>query len=251
MNTFLWLILAFIMVLAVGIFLWPSRCRRTAKKNGAETLPRPQFVEEIAEEFSLPVPAAPEHQTQHFPEPQLPHSYGVDRLVLMARDPHWLYAYWEITATKKDAFTRTYGPEAWSSTHPVLRVYDVTGVDFNGNNAKGCMDIHLGDEIDNWHIEVKEPDRSFCIDLGRMFQDGRFITLLRSNIATTPRASLSDRLDEEWMWIEGLYRTLGKFQYGVSSPMLVEELALEAGKLPAGISSPGNWHPGSDKQSLP
>ncbi|HBC93569.1 MAG TPA: DUF4912 domain-containing protein, partial [Pelotomaculum sp.] len=55
MNTFLWLILAFIMVLAVGIFLWPSRCRRTAKKNGAETLPRPQFVEEIAEEFSLPV----------------------------------------------------------------------------------------------------------------------------------------------------------------------------------------------------
>ncbi len=249
MNIFLWLILAFIMVFAVGVFLWPSLRRRTAKKIGAETLPPPQFMEEIAEEFSLPVPAAPEHRAQHLAEPQLPHSYGVDRLVLMARDPHWLYAYWEITATKQDEFTRTYGPEAWSSTHPVLRVYDVTGVDFNGNNAKGFMDIHLGDEIDNWHIEVKEPDRSFCIDLGRMFQDGRFITLLRSNIATTPRASLSDRLDEEWMWIEGLYRTLGKFQYGVSSPMLIEELALEAGKLPVGISSPGNWHPGSDQQS--
>jgi hypothetical protein len=246
-QIFLWLILALIIVFTSVIFLWPSLRRRTAKKIGMEPLPRPQFMEEFAEEFSLPVPAAPEHQAEHLPEPQLPKSYGVDRLALMARDPHWLYAYWEITATRQEEFTRTYGPEAWSSTHPVLRVYDVTGVDFNGNNANGFIDIHLRDEIDSWHIEVGEPDRSFCVDLGRMFQDGRFITLLRSNIVTTPRASLSDRLDEEWMWIEGLYRSLGKFQYGVSSPMIVEELALEAGKFPLGISSPGNWHPGSEK----
>lgn len=247
MNIFLWLILALMMVLAVGVFLWPSRRRRAAKKIGAETLSRPQFMEEIAEEISLPVPFIPEHQVQHLPEPQLPRSYGADRLALLARDPHWLYAYWEITATKQDEFARTYGPEAWSSTHPVLRVYDVTGVAFNGNNAKGFMDIHLGDEIENWHIQVGEPDRTFCVDLGRMFQDGRFITLLRSNVVNTPRASLSDRLDEEWMWIEGLYHTLGKFQYGVSSPLLIEELALKAGKRPLGISSPGNWHPGSEK----
>ncbi|MDD4237316.1 MAG: DUF4912 domain-containing protein [Desulfotomaculaceae bacterium] len=247
MNTFIWLLLALIMVLAVGVFLWPSLRRQKAKKTGTETLPRPQFMEEIAEELSLTVPVAPENQVQHLPEPQLPHSYGVDRLTLMARDPHWLYAYWEITATKQDEFVRNYGPEAWSSTHPVLRVYDVTGVDFNGSNAKGFLDITLSDDIESWNIEVREPDRSFCVDLGRMFQDGRFITLLRSNVANTPRASLSDRPDEEWMWIEGLYRTLGKFQYGVSSPMLTEELSLKAGKLPLEISSPGNWHPGSEK----
>jgi len=247
-NIFLWLILALIMVLVVGVFLWPSLRRRAAKKIGTNSLlHRPQFMEEIAEELSLPVPAAPEHTEQHLPEPQLPRSYGVDRLALMARDPHWLYAYWEITATRQEEFATTYGPQAWSSTHPVLRVYDVTGVDFNGSNAKGFLDIHLGDDIENWHIEVSEPNRAFCVDLGRMFQDGRFITLLRSNVVTTPRASISDRLDEEWMWIEGLYRTLGKFQYGVSSPMIIEEMALKAGKLPLGISSPGNWHPGSEK----
>lgn len=236
------------MVLAVGVFLWPSLRRRKAKKTGPESLPRPQFIEELAEETSPAVPAVPDRPVQHhLPEPQLTHGYGVDRLALMARDPHWLYAYWEITAARQGEFARTYGSAAWSSTRPVLRVYDVTGVDFNGSNANGFMDIYLGDGVDSWHIEVREPDHSFCVDLGRMFQDGRFITLLRSNVANTPRASLSNRLDEEWMWIEGLYHSLGKFQYGVSSPMIIEELALEAGKLPLEISSPGNWHPGSEK----
>jgi hypothetical protein len=245
-NTFPWLILALIMVLAVGVFLLPLLRKRSVKKTSTETLPRPRFMEEIAGELSLPIPAAPEYQPQHLPEPQLPRGYGVDRLALMVRDPHWLFAYWEITATKQDEFIRTYGPEAWSSTHPVLRVYDITGVDFNGNNARDFFDIRLDDDIENWHIEVREPDHSFCVDLGRMFQDGRFITLLRSNIAHTPRATLSNRLDEEWMWIEGLYRNLGRFQYGVSSPILIEELAMKSVKLPLEISSPGNWQPGSE-----
>jgi hypothetical protein len=244
MNTLLWLILALITVLAIGVFLWPSLRRRPAKKIGTETLPRPQFMEEIAEELSIPLPVEPEYPAQHLPEPQLPCRYGVDYLTLMAVAPHHLYAYWEITAARQDEFVGAYGPEAWSSTHPVLRVYDVTGVDFNGINANGFMDIRLSDNIDSWHIEVKEPDRSYCADLGRMFQDGRFITLLRSNAVSTPRASLSDRLDEEWMWIEGLYHTLNRFQYGVSSPMIIEEAA-EAGRLPMEVSSPGNWHPGT------
>lgn len=245
-NVLFWLVLALTIVLAVGVFLWPSLRRRAVKKIGMENLPGPHFMEEFAKELTFPLPKAPEEKVQHLPEPQLPQSYGVDRLALLARDPHWLYAYWEISATRHDEFTRTYGPEAWSSTRPVLRVYDVTGVDFNGYNATNFIDIHLPDDIEDWHIEVREPDRSFCVDLGRMFQDGRFVTLLRSNIATTPRASLSDRLDEEWMWIEGLYHSLGKFQYGVSSPLIVEELALKAGKLPLGVGSPGAWQAGSE-----
>ena len=91
----------------------------------------------------------------------LPHRYGVDRLALMARDPHWLYAYWEITATKQEDLNTVYGPDAWSSTRPVLRVYDVTGVDFDGTNAKSYVDIHVDEHADNWHIQVGQPDRSF------------------------------------------------------------------------------------------
>ncbi|BAF60408.1 MAG: DUF4912 domain-containing protein [Pelotomaculum sp.] len=237
------LFLALILVLAAGIFLWPARrSRLQVKKKEFDALPRPLFMQETAEEPGLHIPASTARPVfSPPPEPQLPRKYGVDRLVLMARDPHWLYAYWEITATKQEEFINSYGPAAWSATHPVLRVYDVTGVDFDGKNANSYMDIPVGEDTENWYIEVGQPDRSFCVDLGRMFPDGRFVTLLRSNTVTTPRASLSDRLDEEWMWIEGLYRTISRLQYGTSSPLIVEELAVRAGALPLGISSPGNW----------
>ncbi|MDF9408964.1 MAG: hypothetical protein A4E52_01395 [Pelotomaculum sp. PtaB.Bin013] len=234
---FPWLFWVLILVAAV-VFLWPLRRTRTANKNEYENLSPPLFNEEFSEELNPPA-ALSSHQLQRPPEPELPHCYGIDRMVLLARDPHWLFAYWEITATKQDEFTNNYGPEAWSATHPVLRIYDITGIDFNGKNALGYTDIHISESADNWYVQVGKPDRSFCVDLGRMFPDGRFITLLRSNAVTTPRASLSDRLDEEWMWIEGLYRTIGKFQFGTSSPMIIEELAMRSAALPLGISSPG------------
>jgi len=233
------LFLILILVLAVGIFLWPARRVRPSGRPDFQALPRALFKEETSRELGPYIPVTTARPVQSLPEPQLPHNYGVDRMVLMARDPHWLYAYWEITATKQEAFKSSYGPAAWSSSHPVLRVYDVTGVAFNGANANRYVDIQVDEYVDNWHIQVEEPDRSFCVDLGRMFPDGRFVTLLRSNIVTTPRASLSDRLDEEWMWIEGLYRSIDRFQYGVSSPMIIEELALRSGILPLGIGSPG------------
>ncbi|MCG9968860.1 DUF4912 domain-containing protein [Pelotomaculum terephthalicicum JT] len=239
MNVLFPLLFLVVILAAAVIFLWPLRRSRSVKKNEYENPSPPLFNEEFAEGLSLPPADLSAQQLQCLPEPELPHYYGIDRMVLLARDPHWLFAYWELTATKQDEFANHYGLEAWSTTHPVLRVYDITGIDFNGKNALGYTDIHISESTDNWYVQVGEPDRSFCVDLGRMFPDGRFITLLRSNAVTTPRASLSDRLDEEWMWIEGLYRTIGKFQFGVGSPMIVEELAMRSAGLPLGISSPG------------
>ena len=239
-----WLFLALALVLAAGIFLLPSWRRRLARKDRLQNLPAPVFREEFSAELRPEVPESPSPRLAYRPPAAgLPRSYGVDRMVLLARDPHWLYAYWEITATKQEEFSGNYGPAAWKATKNVLRVYDVTGVDFNGGNANSYIDIPVSEEADNWHIHVGEPDRSFCVDLGRMFPDGKFVTLLRSNIVTTPRASLSDRLDEEWMWIEGLYRSISSFRYGTSSPLIVEEMAQRAGAglLPLNASSPGQW----------
>jgi hypothetical protein len=242
---FTWLFLAIVLVLAAGIFLLPSISRRPAKKSKF-TPSAHLFGEEYAGELPPELKPEPEPQARPVrphrpPETELPQSYGVDRLALMARDPHWIYAYWEITATKQGEFAVNYGPAAWVDTRQVLRVFDVTGIAFNGGNANSYVDIPVSEEVDNWHIRVGEPDRAFCVDLGRMFPDGKFVTLLRSNVVTTPRASLSERLDEEWMWIEGLYRSIGRVPCGTSSPMIVEELAERAAisALPLGISSPG------------
>jgi len=243
MNAVLTLVLgAVVLLLLLAVFLWPVWNRRT---NKAEE-PQMKFNEEIAQELAVPTPEPEKPEPAPPPEMELPRAYGVDRLVLLVRDPHWLYAYWEISATKQEEFNANYGPGAWDTSRPVLRVYEVAGDEFNGSNAISYTDIGLGEEEDNWHINVGKSNSTFCVDLGRIFPDGRFVTLLRSNTVTTPRETLSDRLDEEWMWIEGIYRTFNRFPYGISSPMIAEQVG-RRGIIPLGISSPGVSSPGTKK----
>lgn len=231
-----WLLIGAAAILLLAVFLWPVvRSRSLRKPQARKELPA--FSEEYAEEFIQP----PEHRELE-PVPELPGSYGVDRLVLMVRDPYWLYAYWEITATKMEEITSRYGPNLWEASRAVLRIYDVTGIDFNGSNANSFFDCSLNDHADSWHLNVPGANRSYCVDMGRIFPDGTFITILRSNYVTTPRDSLSDNLDEEWMWIEGIYRMI-KYQTGVSSPLIAEEINERMGRAPLGFSSPGFYDP--------
>jgi len=223
--------LALLFAVLATLYLRPKG--RTEQKTAPPAAPR-QAMEEFAAELAPPECGESPPATG---ERDLPRHYGVDRLVLMARDPAWLFAYWEVSATRQDDFGRVYGPGAWQITRPALRVYDVTGVDFDGANALKVFDIGVREEADNWHINVDQPDHSFVVDLGRVFPDGRFVTLLRSNLVQTPRAGYSDRTDERWMWIEGLYRST-RIQLGTGSPLLAGEMAGRAGEIPLNVSSP-------------
>ncbi|MGQ9825903.1 MAG: DUF4912 domain-containing protein [Desulfotomaculales bacterium] len=226
------------LILLALLFFWGKKGGKEPEKKPGFIFfeqPVPELKEEYSSEISVPAPGQGPAR-----EPDLPSSYGVDRLVLLARDPYWLYAYWEITATKQEEFSAAYGPFAWVSSQPVLRVYDVTATPGGEQKINIYADIGINEEADNWHINVGEPDHTFFVDLGRRLPDGRFIPLLRSNFVTTPRASLSERTDEEWMWIEGIYRSY-RYHFGYGSPMFAEEMAQKAGIVPLGIGSPGQW----------
>ncbi|MCL6477108.1 MAG: DUF4912 domain-containing protein [Peptococcaceae bacterium] len=235
--TALLLFTGFAIILLLAVFLWPTLKSRAIRKPQAKNDP-PRFMEEYTEELTAPL----RHEDLKDPVPELPRSYNVDRLVLLVRDPYWIYAYWEISAAKMEEIAAGYEPWVWGPSRPVLRVYDVTGVDFNGSNANSFFDCSLNELAENWYINVPRANRTYCADLGRLLPDGSFITILRSNPVTTPRDALSDNLDEEWMWIEGIYRTI-KYQTGVSSPMIVEEINDRMGKAPLGFSSPGFKNP--------
>lgn len=232
MTVLLWAIGIGLIFLAVAIFLWP--CLRAQPKPGLEHTRRRDFRMEAAEEIVIP----PYYKAQeHIPDP--PPRYGQDRMVLLARNPNWLYAYWEVSATRHETVLQELDElSQWERSRPVLRLYDVTGVEgFNGTNANSFVDIPIREGTDNWHIKVGQPNRTFCLDLGRILPGGRFITVLRSNVVATPRATISDRLDEEWMWLEGVYRSFTRYQSGLSSPSLIEEIRGRV-DLPQGISSP-------------
>lgn len=234
MTALIWAIAAIFVALAVGIFLL-VRNKDCAQQTAKPEVRKPELFDfELAREITFPEPESPREAVV-----ELPRKYERNRLVLMARDPYWLYAYWEVSAARQDDFSEQFGPAAWSASRPMLRVYDITGVDkFNGGNAQSYVDIPVSAEADSWHIEVGQADRTYCVDLGRVLPTGEFVTLLRSNVATTPRATISDRLDEEWMWLEDVYRSLTRMHTGVSSPLLIEEMRERMGVAPLGISSP-------------
>ena len=176
-------------------------------------------------------PPLPEHLTGilvHHDDSQImiPSNYADTKIALMVRDPYWLYAYWEINQATRDHISKTVTD--WEKVSLILRVYDITNVDFNGSNSNYFFDINLYQDPTNWYIHVGGPNRNFCVDLGFIQANGAFFTITRSNVVTTPRDNVSDIIDEEWMVIESdfnrLYRLSGGGLPGNSSAELIESL---------------------------
>ncbi|MGA2192124.1 MAG: DUF4912 domain-containing protein [Nitrospirota bacterium] len=173
---------------------------------------------------------------------ELPYYYDEDRIVLLMRDPYWAYSYWEVTQ-KKLEMERGYLGEGGRDAYLALRLYDVTDIIFNGANDHGHYDIGIYDRIGNWYINTGMPGRSFVVDLGLKTQDGRFITLARSNVAKAPADAASSITDEEWVIgdqdFERIFAQSGGYSssiFGTSSA----EVRLAAGqRVPFGVSSPG------------
>jgi hypothetical protein len=130
--------------------------------------------------------------------PVLPSSYNVTQVTLIVRDPHWIYAYWEIAEDTLRETRRRLGPVFVQSSF-ILRMYDVTAVDFNGKNANQSFDIETGSQARNWYVNLWCDNVSYCAEIGLRRPDGRFDALARSNAVTTPRASFSGRRDVIWM----------------------------------------------------
>src|SRR3989338_1355737 len=86
------------------------------------------------------------------------------------------------------------------SAKVVLRVYDVTDIIFNGNNAHKYFDIEIRGGARNWYIKVGESDRSFCVDMGFLTSYGTFFVIVRSNVVKTPRVGVSEIIDEDWLF---------------------------------------------------
>jgi len=136
---------------------------------------------------------------------RFPPGYGDNRIVILVRDPWWIFSYWEIRKDKEEEAVRKIESSGDNAVKSVLRVYDVTDVNFNGKNAHSYFDIDLRGLATNWYINVGKPDRAWIVDIGIVTKKGEFYVLARSNVVKTPRFGMSDQLDAEWMMPEEEY----------------------------------------------
>ncbi len=127
----------------------------------------------------------------------LPGGYGKDRIVIMVRDPFWLHAYWEMTRQAVRRAEAALGQD-WHGAKPILRVLDVTSHDTTNSAEMPVNDVEIHGGCSNWYLEVQNPPRAYRVDIGYRARSGQFYVLARSNIVTTPRAGISDHIDENW-----------------------------------------------------
>ena len=129
-----------------------------------------------------PKPRVKKKPAKNYSRSFFPAFYGVDTLVLIARDPWWIYAYWEVT------------PKTERVAMSGVRVLRVTCESGSG----GWFDIDVGVFSDNWYVDVGQPDQLWSVELGIRAANGCFYGLIKSNRVRTPRVGISDKVDPEW-----------------------------------------------------
>lgn len=162
--------------------------------------------------------------------------YVKDRLVVMVRDPYWLHAYWEISRQGVVRAEAALAQE-WHSARPVLRLLDVSSNSTTSAAEMVIRHIEIHGGVNNWYIEVNDPPRSYRIDIGYLTPTGKFFTLARSNMVTTPKAGASDSLDENWSDVaenfDKIYAMSGGYSTELNS-MELQELFEERLRRPMG-----------------
>jgi len=162
---------------------------------------------------------------------ELPQGYGDNRIVIMVRDPYWIYTYWEISNIKLQEIKKELGFK-FDQAKLIIRVYDASNWNF--------FDLQVHGLTGNWYVNVGRPNTSYCVDVGFLTADGTFICAARSNVVVTPRDGMSEIIDEEWMipdW-ERMYALSGGFRVGQGSlelRQMMEKRLIQ--QLSSGVSS--------------
>jgi hypothetical protein len=113
-------------------------------------------------------------------EAALPEAYGTAKLLLAARDPHWLYAHWDLTREQQ----RRYNALA-ADRHLVVRVYpDTVG-------AQPVTEVHVHPESQHWFIHVDRADTRYVAELGYYRRQQQWVTVAISSPAATPADTAS------------------------------------------------------------
>jgi hypothetical protein len=122
-----------------------------------------------------PAPAPPA------PTPELPEAYGTKKLLLTARDPHWLYAAWDLTREQLNRYNALS-----TDGHLVVRVYR--------DQAGGPLvnETHVHPESRNWFIHVGVAGAKFVAELGYYLRGGKWVSVSTSGATVTPPDTMSE-----------------------------------------------------------
>jgi uncharacterized protein len=146
-----------------------------------------------------------------------------DRLVVMVRDPYWLHVYWELTRKSIERAKVALG-QHWHGSRPILRLSEVLRDGIAVSTRQTIRDVEIHGGVNNWYIDVQQPPKSYQIDIGYLTVGGRFFSLARSNVVTTPNVNSSDTFDKNWTEVAKEFDRIFVLSGGYSEPEANGEL---------------------------
>ncbi len=152
---------------------WTSSKRTEEKPLGISSVSSKKKIEKKAPEISK----------------NLPESYGKDKLVGLEVNPNWIHFYWDFS-TQTQQIIASHAPI-------VLRIYDVTYLNFNGVNAHRTFELELEPSTRKYYVNVPNAGANYIAEIG--YKDGeKFVPLIRSNLISTPPSS--PRISQMEVW---------------------------------------------------
>jgi len=156
------------------------RKSKTAAPEPAAAAPRLSEEEQIGSAKYLPRELPPrvfEEERFIFPE-----SYGVNRVRLLVKDPHWLFAHWDVDPRVRERLRSEKGERVAALARLTLRL---TGEDAGGD------DVVLPEGARSWYLRAHPGHRGYRVELGLTLPSGEYQTLAHSNAVSTPRVGPS------------------------------------------------------------
>jgi len=112
----------------------------------------------------------------------LPTSYGSKVLFLVARDPQWLFCYWDVDWSEYPTSRMQHGKV-------LLKVYEVS-------KEKEVYCTEVSPDARNWYISAERGNATFYAELGFINTSGAWETIVRSNETTTPSDGISEQVSD-------------------------------------------------------
>ncbi len=120
----------------------------------------------------------------------LPEAYGTGRLYVTPRDPHWLYAHWDITPQQQ------FRHNARSvDRHLILRIHE------GAVRERLVAEIHVHPESRHWFAHVERAETVYVTELGYYQTGRRWKSLATSAPTKTPADHISSDATVEFATI--------------------------------------------------
>ena len=188
--------------------------------------------------------SAPELQNLDAGTGDLPPLDDQNRIVLLPRDPAWLFAYWELTREYKEAARLAGGSQL------TLRLHQVDGL-----VTSTFFEHEVSEWARSWYLPVPRPEQEYLVEIGYRGGD-QWFPLVRSNSVVVPAQEPSAWVSRQYATIPpdqglplaGLPGEVGPNQ-GAPSPMagpaIVSQLLVEDDGLRIVVETQASAQPGS------